>query len=135
MAKYIGPVACYRKKAQWQIWESVNLDPMFTEPVFLQMKNDSQQVTWRGDKYALEQTSVLFETDMVQGEGNRANEVARDEDVYIDIGLSVPALLIKGNKNRKEVSQKIKKDYKDKMVSRRQITSGTVILITFRVKS
>ena len=135
MAQYIGPVACYRKKAKVQIWESVNLHPMFTESVFLQMKNDSNQVNWRGENYSLEQTSALFENENEQEGGNIANKGAKEDEVYIDICISVPALLIRGNKDKKEVRKKIKKDYKDKTVRSRSGSSTHFILTKYRGKS
>lgn len=58
MAEFIGPVVSYQRNLKWKIWENVPLNPLFQEAIFLTMTNESDKVTWRGDKYTMEQTSI-----------------------------------------------------------------------------
>ena len=72
LATYVGPIASYLPKPRQRIWEETLEHELFTEKCFLKMENQSSQVDWIDDKYALQQTSIaVAEED--GGEESKAN--------------------------------------------------------------
>ena len=68
------------------------------------MSNNSLQVDWMGNRYAMEQTSIAGGDDANDAAGDNKKG---DDEVFLKLDFQLPALLLTGNKANMQIEDEV----------------------------